>query len=174
MNGARSVLETREETIVIVIQSYEAGLSAVRTDNPDVLVRLVSDPALPDEPVLSIEFPAPTDDPAGRDVWCDAQHRDWTLGRAISCRVNPDHPVRLSLSFLDRNGVAYTSWSDLEGGVWQTVRIPFDQIRPNPYFQPPGADSDAPIDVSDVAEFGFAPHDETAGRLAISRFLLVE
>lgn len=157
-----------------VIQAFEAGLAAVRIDNPDVKVRLGSDPALPDEPVLSIEYPAPTDDPAGRDVWCDAQHRDWTLGRAIAFRAKPDRPVRLSLSFLDRNQVAYTSWTDLEGGVWQTVRIPFDQIRPNPYFQPPGADTDAPIDVGDVAEFGFAPQGDAAGRLSIGRFVLAE
>ena len=53
-------------------------------------------------------------------------------GRRLHSRSKPDHPLRLSLSFIDRNGVAYTAWKDLKGGEWQAVRIPIDEIRPNP------------------------------------------
>jgi hypothetical protein len=159
---------------VIVIQSYEGGLSDIHTANSDVKLSLGRDPALPDGPMLVVEYPAPTGNPAGRDVWCDAEHSDWTSGRAISFQVKPDHAVRLSVSFLDRNRVAYTSWTEPQGAVWQTVRIPFDQIRPNPYFQPPGANTSAPIDVSEVVRLGFAPQDQAAGRLAISGFDVVD
>jgi hypothetical protein len=89
---------------------------------------------------LVVDYPAPTNDPAGRDVQCNAAARDWTGGRAIAFQVKPAHALRLSVSFFDRNGVVYTSWSDLNEG-WQSVRIAFDDIRPNPYFQPPGANS---------------------------------
>jgi hypothetical protein len=82
--------------------------------------------------------------------------------------------MNLSVSFLDRNGVAYTTWTELQGGAWQTVRISFDQIRPIPYFQPPGANIGAPIDVSEVLRIGFAPQDQAAGRMAISRFVVVD
>jgi hypothetical protein len=57
---------------------------------------------------------------------------------------------------------------------WQWVEIPFSAIKPNPYFQPPGADLDAPFNVSDVREIGFAPQVEGSGRLAISPFRLVD
>jgi hypothetical protein len=171
--SAASPSDPKEEP-VMVVQAYEKGLSAVRAGNPDVKLRVGPDPALGDEAVLFVEYPPPTGDPAGRDVWCDSENHDWTAGRAISFRVKPDHALKLSVSFLDRNRVAYTSWTELRGGEWQTVRIPFDEIRPNPYFQPPGAKTGAPIDVSEVMGIGFAPQDQTAGRLAIGRFIVLD
>src|SRR5262245_31070717 len=68
--------------------------------------------------------------------------------------------------------VAYTAWTELRGGVWQLVRIPFDEIRPNPFFQPPDAKTGAPLDVSDVKGIAFAPLDRTSGRLAIGRLVV--
>ena len=64
--------------------------------------------------------------------------------------------MKLSLSFLDRNRVAYTAWRELQGGVWQLVRIPFDEIRPHPFFQPADAKTGAPLDVSEVKGIAFA------------------
>jgi hypothetical protein len=157
---------------VIVIQSYEGGLTGVRSANAEVKLHLGRDPALADQPVLRVEYPAPGANPAGRDVWCDVEQTDWRSGRAIVFRVRPEGAARLSVSFMDRNRVAYTHWVDLQSGEWQTVRIPFDQIRPNPYFQPPGANTAAQIDVSEVARLGFAPQEKSAGRLAISRFVV--
>jgi len=54
------------------------------------------------------------------------------------------------------------------------VRIPFAEIRPNPYFQPPGAKTGTPLDVSDVKWIAFAPQDQAPGRLAIGRFLVLQ
>ena len=58
------------------------------------------------------------------------------------------------------------------GACWQSVRLPFVEMRPNPYFQPPDAKTGTSLDVSDVKAIGFAPQDRTAGRLAISRFVI--
>jgi hypothetical protein len=87
-------------------------------------------------------------------------------------QIKPDHAMRLSVSFLDRNRVVFTTWTELKGGVWQQVRIAFDEIRPNPYFQPPDAKRGSPIDVSDVKFVAFAPQDKTPGRLAIGKFVV--
>jgi hypothetical protein len=162
------------ERPVAVIQSYKDGLARVRTANPDVRLSVGRDPSMSDEPVLFVEYPTPTADPAGRDVRCDAENQDWTAGRAISFQIKPAHAVRLSVSFLDRNLVAYTSWMELTGGTWQRVRIPFSEIRPNPYFQPPGAKTGAPLDVSEVKGIAFAPHDQTSGRLAVTQFVVLK
>jgi hypothetical protein len=162
------------EKPVVVIQAYEKGLAAIRAVNSDVKLSVGRDRTLPDETVLFVEYPAATGNPAGRDVWCDADKQNWTAGRAISFRARPDHPIRLSVSFFDRHRVAYTSWTTLDGGVWQTVRIPFAEIRPNPYFQPPDARTGEPIDVSEVLRIGFAPQDPAAGRLVISGFVVVD
>jgi hypothetical protein len=155
---------------VIVIQAYKDGLAGVRAANPDVHLSVARDPTAPSEPVLLVEYPARSADPAGRDVHCDAENHDWSGGRAVSFHVKPAQPMRLSVSFLDRNRVAYTAWTELKGGVWQLVRIPFDEIRPNPYFQFPDAKTGAPIDVSAVKSIAFAPQDQTAGQFAIGRF----
>ena len=159
---------------MIVIQGYDDGLAGVRAANPEVHLSLGRDPSAPEERVLLVEYPVPTADPAGRDVQCAAVHRDWTGGRAISFQIKPAHALRLSVSFLDRNRVAYTAWRELKGGVWQPVRIAFDEIRPNPFFQPPGARTGAPLDVSEVEGIAFAPHDQTSGSLAIGRFVVSE
>jgi hypothetical protein len=124
--------------------------------------------------MLFVEYPAPDANPSGRDVECDAENHDWTHGQAISFRVKPQHAVRVSVSFLDRNRVAYTWWTDLNAGVWQLVRVPFDRIRPNPYFQPPDARGGAPLDVSQVSRIAFAPHDQTSGHLTIGKFLVTQ
>ena len=156
----------------MVIQAYKDGLAGLRAANPDIRLRVGRDPTGPDEPVLFVEYPAPTADPAGRDVHCNAENHDWTGGRAISFLVKPAQPTRLSVSFLDRNRVGYTAWTELKGDVWQLVRIPFDEIRPNPYFQLPDAKTGASLDVSAVMSIAFAPHDQTAGQLAIGRFVV--
>ena len=154
----------------IVIRAYGDRLDGVCTARPGVRVSVGRDPSLPDERLLIVDYPAPTGDPAGRDVQCAAEHQDWTTGRAIEFQIKSAHPLRLSVSFLDRNHVVYTAWTEVKGGVWQPVRIPFDQIRPNPYFQPPDAKTGAPLDVSDVKFIAFAPQDQTSGQLSIGRF----
>lgn len=162
------------EDEALIIRGYEEGLAAVRAANPEVELSDARDAELGDETVLLVDYPAATGNPGARDVWCEAENRDWSSGSAISFRVKPEAAIRISVSFIDRNKVAYTAWQDLEAGVWQSVRIAFDDIRPNPYFQPPGAKKGSPIDVSDILRIGFAPQSESAGHLAISRFVVVD
>lgn len=156
----------------IVIHSFKNGLAGVRAANPDVHLSVGRDPAGPDEPVLQVEYPLPTGNPAGRDVQCDAENRDWTGGRAIAFHVKPAHALRLSVSFIDRNRVVYTNWADLKEGVWQAVRFEFAQMKPNPYFQPPDARLGRAIDLSDIAFIAFAPQDQTSGRLAVATLVV--
>jgi hypothetical protein len=158
----------------LVVRSYADGLAGVRSANPEMKLSVARDSAVSDGPVLLVEYPAATRNPAARDVWCEAEHADWTAGRALAFQAKPDHAMRLSVSFTDRNRVTYTSWTELRAGEWQTVRIAFEQIKPNPYFQPPGAQTGAPLDVSEVKAIGFAPQDPRPGRIAISRFVIAD
>ena len=157
---------------LVVIQAYREGLAGVRAANPDVHLSIGRDPSINEERILIVDYPARTSDPAGRDVQCAAVNQNWTAGRAISFQVKPDLATRMSFSFMDRNRVAYTAWVDLQPGAWQSIRIPFDALRPNPFFQPPDAKRGAPIDVSDVKAIAFAPQDEMPGRLAIGSFVV--
>jgi hypothetical protein len=162
-----------EEKRGIVIHAYEKGLVGVSAANPDVKLSVGHDSALVGESVLFMDYPGPTSDPAARDVHLDTEHRDWTAGKAIVFRVKPTNAMRLSVSFVDRNHVVYTAWTNTQGGVWQSVRISFDGIRPNPYFQPPDAKTGGPIDVSEVNSIAFAPQDRASGSLAISQIVVV-
>jgi hypothetical protein len=157
-----------------VIHDFANGLVGVRSAKPELKLRVDRDSAAGGEPLLLIDYPAPSGDPAGRDVYLEAAHRDWTTGSALLFRIKPSHATRLSVSFLDRNHVAYTTWAEIRGGVWQSIRIPFSEIRPNPYFQPPDAKRGASQDVSDVGGIGLAPHDSASGQLAISRIVVVK
>lgn len=158
----------------IVIQSYGQGLAGVHAANPDVKVRIGRGPALADGPILLVEYPPATDDPAARDIWLDAENSDWTTGHAISFQIKSVNPERLSVSFLDRNRVVYTTWINLHADAWQPVRILFDQLRPNPYFQPPDAKTGGPLDLSNIKGIAFAPQNQPSGRLAVSRFIVTE
>ena len=82
--------------------------------------------------------------------------------------------MRLSISFFDRHRVVYTAWTNLKADVWQPVEVAFDEIRPNPYFQPPDAKLGFAVDVSDVRFIAFAPQDPTSGRLAVGKFIVVK
>lgn len=163
-----------QKEAMLPIQTYAAQLAGVRAHNPAVELSIGRDAALGDEPVLRVAYPEPTADPAGRDVWCDSEAPDWSRGRAISFSVKPEHATKMSVSFFDRNRVVYTTWVQLDADVWQPVRVAFDAIRPNPYFQPPDAKQGSPIDVSEVKGIAFAPQDTGAGRLSLSKFMLTE
>src|SRR5262245_62029375 len=156
----------------LVIRAYGDRLDGMCTARPGVRLSVGQDPSMPNERLLIVDYPGPTGDPAGRDVNCAAEHQDWTAGRAIAFQIKPAHPMRLSVSFLDRNHVAYTAWAELKGDGWQQVRIPFDTIRPNPYFQPPDAKTSAPLDVSDVKAIAFAPQDQTSGQFSLGTFVV--
>jgi hypothetical protein len=165
-------LDGRAVPAVAVIQAYADDLAGRCTARPGVRLSVGRASAIGDDRVLTVDYPAPADDPAARDVQCTAENQNWTSGRAIAFQARPEQSLRMSMSFIDKNGVVYTAWADLKGGVWQRVRIAFDEIRPNPYFQPPNARRGAPIDVSDVKFIAFAPQDRTSGRLAIGRIVV--
>jgi hypothetical protein len=161
-----------DSTRGIVLQDFSGGAASVHARNPVIKLRIDRHPVSPNERVLLIEYPAATDNPAGRDVWLDVEQRDWTRGSAITFQVKPDHPTRMSVSFADRNHVAFTTWVDLPDTTWQSVRLRLDRIRPNPYFQPPDAAVGKPMDLREVNGLGFAPQDRAAGRIAIGTIVL--
>ena len=110
-----------------------------------------------------------------RDILCDNAARFYRLGvsKAGGGGRGPSPTAenkRVAIIQDYASGLAGV----LQEGVWQSIRISFAEIRPNPYFQPPDARKGAPIDVSEVNGLGFAPQDKTAGRLAISRFVVIE
>jgi hypothetical protein len=160
------------DNVVAVIQDFRGGAADIRAQ-PQVVLRVAPDAELR-EPVLTVQYPAATSNPAARDVWLTAIDRDWSAGRGVAFQIKPAAAMKLSVSFLDGNRVAYTTWANLEGGRWQTVELFFSDWRPNPYFQPPGANKDAPLDVRAVTALGFSPQSAEAGSLSISKVVVID
>ncbi len=159
----------------VTVRDFSADLAGVRAANPDVKLSRSSAGPGASEPTLLVAYPAPSSDPGSRDVWCDATRTDWSRARAVSFRVKSEHALKLSFSFFDRNRVAYTTWLELAGGSdWQPLRIAFDQMQPNPYFQPPDAKVGAALDLTEIKGFAFAPQDRAAGQLWVGRFSLTQ
>jgi hypothetical protein len=154
------------------IHSFRNGLAGAHANSSSVTLRVAADSSSEKEDVLLVDYPAPSGDPASRDVRLDAERTNWSAGKAISFRARPASAIRLTVSFIDRNGVVYTSWTNLQAGVWQPVRIELAAIRPNQYFQPPGAKMGAPLDVTEVKFLAFAPQDRQAGRIALAQIIL--
>ena len=165
---------TTSSADAIVVHDFTHGLAGVRRANPTLELRVIPDSDAGGEPVLTVDYPMASNDPAQRDVYFDVSNRDWSAGSAILLPIKSSEATRLSVSFMDRNHIVYTSWTDLSGSAWQMIRIPFSEIRPNPYFQPPDAKKGVPLDVSDVGTFGLAPQSPSSGRLTIGRIVVVK
>src|SRR5437764_861985 len=60
----------------------------------DIKLHVGGDPALPNEAVLFVEYPAASADPAARDVQLAAEGTDWSSGNAIAFRIKPAHAIR--------------------------------------------------------------------------------
>ena len=114
------------------------------------------------EPVLLIDYPARSSDPAGRDVYFEAAHRDGQREarsaphQFIACNLGVrlvSRPESRCVHRVDgieaRRGTRSGSGSAMFGE--------------NPYFQPPDANRGAPLDVSDVGGIGLAPQDSASG-----------
>jgi hypothetical protein len=155
---------------MIGIRNITPELAGVQIANPQLKrsVEIVSGQG----EVLVVDYPAPGSDPAARDIWFDVENPNWSTGKSIVFNARAGQAIKLSVSFMDRNRVVYTSWTELRAGEWQTVQIRLSEIRPNPYFQPPDAKRGAPLDVSEVTRIGVAPQDPGAGRLAIGQLVL--
>ena len=142
----------------LTIRNFQDGLSGVRSVNEDVKLSVVDD-------CLFMEYPNTS---ASCDVWCAAIETNWSQGDALTFRVKPSGPMRLAVSFMDKNAVAYTAWRDLTT-EWQTIVIPFDDIQIHPRSPP----TTSAIDVSDVNRIGFAPVSESGLTLTIGPVLVV-
>jgi hypothetical protein len=161
------------QAAAIIINSLTAP-ATVRVNTASVQAVIGSDASRPGERVLTVIYPAASANPAARDVQIAAEKTDWSGGQGIVFHAKAEHPMRISISFIDRNHVAYTAYVNLTSNNWEQVAIAFDQIEPNAFFQPPDAKKGSAIDVSDVKFIAFAPQEKGAGQVAVTAFTVVK
>jgi hypothetical protein len=157
-------------TSPVVLQDYEGGAAlgkpARATETSNLSISLVA--SVTSSNALSVAYTCQGDDQrASLDVWNDAPTTDWRGHSSLSLKLKPDAAISLSVSFMDGNHTGYTQHSEpLTPGVWQAVTLPLAKFWHNP-FGPPGDKPGAPVDLSNVQSFGFAPLGCTNGHFLI-------
>jgi hypothetical protein len=160
---------TPTHELPLVLHDYEGdatlGKPAPATANSSVTVALA-----PGErgTALSVTFTCSgTEQRAGLDVWSSVAHGDWRGARSVQLRIKPDSAFGLSVSFMDGHHTGYTQQTQpLSPNTWQSVTLPLDKFWHNPY-GPPGDAPGAPVDLSRVEAFGFAPYGCGSGHFLI-------
>ena len=104
-------------------------------------------------------------------LWCRAGGSDWagvdlSNAKTIKLSVNCKGPVVLGMSLNDKNKNQYVAEVSVKGGGWETVSIPLDAFKLDPYYTPPEAIKGAPKDFSKVSTFGL--QGKTVGTLSVS------
>jgi hypothetical protein len=158
-----------------VVQDYEPGApqSVASENTAESRLNLTLAPGELQGNALSVDYGcSAAEQRALLDVWSTPLTRDWSKAAALSLRVKPDSALALSVSFMDANHAGYTQATPtLTPGVWQTVSLPFEKFWLNPH-GPQGDKPGAPLDLSQVERFGFAPQGCVNGHFLIDDFRL--
>ncbi len=87
------------------------------------------------------------------------------IALAVRCKT----PLQIGIALKDKNNNQYVADAQTTGGKdWETVRIPVSSFILDPYYTPPDAIKDAPMDLSQVKTFNLQP--KTVGKV----FFLVD
>jgi hypothetical protein len=156
-------------TVPLVLHDYE-GDAALGKPAPATASSSVAVAQVPGDrsTALSVTFTCSgTEQRAALDVWSDVVRGDWRGARSVQLRIKPDSPFGLSVSFMDGHHTGYTQQTQpLAPNTWQTVTLPLEKFWHNPY-GPPGDAPGAPVDLSHVEAFGFAPYGCGSGHFLI-------
>jgi len=159
----------------VMVQDYEPGAPASKPSASTEVSRVNLALAAGETGgnALSVDYGCSGTEPrALLDVWSETRVQDWTQAGALSFRIKPDAVMSLSVSFLDGNQAGFTQRTQpLVAGVWQSVRLPLEQFRLNP-FGPQGDVPGRPVDFGHVQAFGFAPIGCSNGHFLIDDFSL--
>jgi len=158
-----------------IVQDYEPGAPTSKPSEASAVSRLSVTLAAGDPTgnALSVDYGCSgTEQAALLDVWSQPRTSDWSNARSLTLRIKPDAAMSLSVSFMDGNHAGYTQkTAPLVAGTWQTVTLPFDEFWFNPH-GPAGDKPGAPLDLSKVEAFGFAPQGCSNGHFLIDDFAL--
>ena len=104
-------------------------------------------------------------------IWCRAGGSDWNGANLASAKtlnilVYSKDPVVLGIALKDKSNNQYVADApSTKGGKWETVSIPMDSFKLDPYYTPPDAIKGAPKDFSKVSTFNIQP--KTVGKFII-------
>ena len=92
--SAASGVNSRQpaQSAVIVIHAFDEGLAGVRAANPAVHLSVARDSSVTDERVLIVDYPAPTDDPAGVTYSAPQKNRTGPVGARFHFRSSRTIP----------------------------------------------------------------------------------
>ncbi len=107
-------------------------------------------------------------------LWCRAGGKDWngvdlTKVKAINVSIYCKSPVVLGLALKDKTNNQYVAQTpSTKGGGWETVSVPMDSFKLDPYYTPPDAKKGAPTDFSKVTTFNIQPQSVGTFSVAVN------
>jgi len=94
------------------------------------------------------------------DEW---EGQDWRGSKSLVFTVYSREPLSFEFGFNDVNENAYIALApQTKGTGWETLSFPMTSFQLNPFYQPPGAQKGAPLDLSRIETFNIAP--KTTGK----------
>ncbi len=105
-------------------------------------------------------------------MWCRAGGTDWkgadlSSSKTVNVTLYSKEPVVLGLALKDKGNNQYVAETPAtKGGKWETVAVPLDSFKLDPYYTPPDAVKGAPKDFSKVSTFNIQP--KTVGKMTIA------
>jgi hypothetical protein len=107
-------------------------------------------------------------------LWCRAGGADWagvnlSTAKNITLGIFCKSPVVLGLALKDKNKNQYVAQTpSTKGGGWETVTVPMDSFKLDPYYTPPDAIKGAPKDFSAVTTFNIQPQSVGTFSVAVN------
>jgi len=105
-------------------------------------------------------------------MWCRAGGSDWkgadlSSAKTINVTIYSKEPVVLGLALKDKGNNQYVAETPAtKGNKWETVSVPLDGFKLDPYYTPPDAVKGAPKDFSKVTTFNIQP--KTVGKFTVA------
>ncbi len=105
-------------------------------------------------------------------MWCRAGGADWSganlaSAKTLNITLYSKEPVVLGIALKDKGNNQYVAEApSTKGGKWETVSIPMDSFKLDPYYTPPDAVKGAPKDFSKVGTFNIQP--KTPGKFTVA------
>jgi hypothetical protein len=99
-----------------------------------------------------------------KESWCGIYHHSlnqkWLGIRTLNIQARGTQDSMIRVSFLDINKVSWVYDLKLTS-EWNKYEVPIGEFKKNPYYQPPEAKTDKPMNVSLITQVQFEP--QTAG-----------
>lgn len=106
------------------------------------------------------------------DSWCGVYrhsvNQNWFGIKTLDITIRGTEDAVVRVSFLDANKVSYVNDVTITSD-WNKYSLPIDDFKKNPYYQPPDAKVDKPMNIKTVRQIQFEPQTSGNGIIYLAK-----